>query len=188
MKGKAIIFSAPSGAGKTTIVQRLLTEIPELKFSISATTRSQRANEIPGKDYYFLDLEDFQTKAKSGAFLEWEEVYENTFYGTLRSEVDRIWSNGDHVIFDVDVKGGIRLKDAIGEEALSIFIKVPSVEILRDRLTKRNTEDATSLKRRIAKATQEMSEEGNFDEVIVNDDLDDAIESARRLIREFIDS
>ncbi len=186
MKGKAIIFSAPSGSGKTTIVRTLLTEIPSLSFSISATTRPKRPTEVDGRDYYFLSVSDFRNKILQDDLLEWEEVYAETFYGTLKSEVERIWNEGKHVIFDVDVKGGMNLKKSLGDQALSIFVKVSTVETLRERLVKRSTEDAETLEMRIKKAAAEMKEEVNFDQVILNEDLDVAIASAKQIVESFI--
>jgi len=187
MGGKAIIFSAPSGSGKTTIVRRLLDLIPSLTFSISATTRSMRANETHAIDYYFLSLDEFKSRIAKDEFLEWEEVYEGNFYGTLQSEVERVWAEGNHVIFDIDVQGGKKLKEKLGEKALSIFIKVPTIEILEKRLRERSTESEETLKMRVSKASQEMLEEKNFDRVIVNEFLEEAVEEARRTVEEFID-
>lgn len=188
MKGKAIIFSAPSGAGKTTIVHSLLDRIPSLRFSISATTRAKRPNEIDGRDYYFLSIAEFQKKIAEEDLVEWEQVYNDTFYGTLKSEIDRIWDEGNQVIFDVDVKGGIQLKEILQEQALSIFVKVKSPDILRKRLQKRNTESEAKLNERVDKAVVEMKEERNFDQVVVNDKLDEAIANAEQMVKSFIRS
>ena len=188
MKGKAIIFSAPSGAGKTTIVHSLLDRINSLRFSISATTRSKRPTEIEGRDYYFLSLNDFKQKKSQGELLEWEEVYQDTFYGTLKSEVERIWNEGNHVIFDVDVKGGLRLKRLLGNQALSIFVKVPNLETLKQRLNSRKTESEETLQMRVDKALIEMEDEINFDQVVVNDVLDDAISKAEGIVKDFINT
>lgn len=186
MSGKAIIFSAPSGAGKTTIVHSLLDRITNLRFSISATTRPKRSTEVDGRDYYFLSLTDFEKRREDGDLLEWEEVYEGVCYGTLKSEVERIWSDGNHVIFDVDVKGGIKLKSILGRKALSVFIKVQSVDVLRERLEKRNTESQAMLEERVSKAAIEMEEAIHFDKVIVNDELESAIQEAEDLVTTFI--
>ena len=186
MEGKAIIFSAPSGAGKTTIVHSLLDRLPHLRFSISATTRAKRPTEIDGRDYYFLSLEDFLEKKESHQLLEWEEVYKDTFYGTLKSEVERIWADGNHVIFDVDVKGGKRLKELLGKQALSVFVKVKGEEVLRERLKLRNTESEEVLNMRVSKAAEEMKEEIHFDEVVLNENLDSAIDEAELIVKKFI--
>ncbi|WP_035727289.1 guanylate kinase [Eisenibacter elegans] len=184
---KIIIFSAPSGSGKTTIVRHLLTQYPDrLGFSISACTRSQRPNEIDGKDYYFLTPEAFRTKIQEEAFVEWEEVYENSFYGTLKAEVERIWAQGKAVLFDVDVKGGISLKNYFGAQALSIFVKVPSVEVLAARLQERNTDSAESLQKRIDKFTYELGFADNFDKVIINEHLDQMLEEVSQLVVDFL--
>lgn len=188
-KGKAIIFSAPSGSGKTTIVQHLLTQNQDLEFSISACTRDKRGrSEVHGKDYYFLSPEDFKNKIDQDEFVEWEEVYAGNFYGTLKSEVQRIWDSGKHVIFDVDVKGGINLKKYFKDSALAIFVKVPSVEILKQRLNDRGTESDDSLSRRLFKAEFEMSFETQFDVTIINDDLERAKKEAEELVKAFIKS
>lgn len=186
MKGKAIIFSAPSGAGKTTIVHSLLDRIPSLRFSISATTRTKRPTEINGRDYYFHTSEEFESMQSSGELLEWEEVYEDTFYGTLKSEVERIWAEGNHVIFDVDVKGGKRLKKIFGEKAISIFVKVKDASVLKERLKMRNTESVEILNMRVSKASEEMKEEKYFDEVVLNENLDNAIDTAESIVKSFI--
>ena len=186
-QGRLIVFSAPSGSGKTTIVRHLLKqEALNLAFSISATSREKRGQEINGEDYYFLTAQEFKNQIKANAFLEWEEVYRDNFYGTLKSEIDRIWSEGKHVIFDVDVKGGISLKKYFGENALSIFVKVPDLETLKARLTDRNTESEESLSRRLYKAEFEMSFENQFDSTLVNDELPKALKKAEALVKLFL--
>lgn len=186
MPGKAIIFSAPSGSGKTTIVKHLLKNNPDLGFSISASTRDRRGRtEKNGQDYYFLSPLDFKKKIDNDEFVEWEEVYEGNFYGTLKSEIDRIWKEGKNVIFDVDVKGGIALKKYFGEKALSIFVKVPSLEILKERLHDRGTETPESLSRRLFKAQFEMSFQDQFDVVLVNENLEKSLAEAQRLYDDF---
>jgi guanylate kinase len=186
MARKAIIFSAPSGSGKTTIVKHLLQSNPDLGFSISASTRDKRGRtEQNGKDYYFLSPLDFKKKIDSNEFVEWEEVYEGNFYGTLKSEIERIWNEGKNVIFDVDVKGGLNLKKYFGENGLAIFVKVPSIEVLKDRLHDRGTEDPESLSRRLFKAQFEMSFQDKFDVVLVNENLKTSLAEAQRLYDEF---
>ena len=186
MEGKAIIFSAPSGSGKTTIVQHLLEKNPDLGFSISASTRDKRGRtEAHGKDYYFLTPEEFKKKIDSNEFVEWEEVYEGNFYGTLKSEIERIWGSGKNVIFDVDVKGGIALKNYFGDRALAIFVKVPSLEILKERLHDRGTESEESLSRRLFKAKFEMTFQDKFDKVLVNENLDHSLRQAQELYDAF---
>jgi len=186
-QGKAIIFSAPSGAGKTTLVRHLMgIEDLHLSFSVSATTRPMRDYEVDGKDYYFITPEDFLTRAKNGDFIEWEEVYTNQYYGTLYSEVERIWNNGGHVIFDLDVIGGLNLKKILGEKALSIFVKAPSVAVLEERLRKRSTESRAKIEQRVAKAQQEMDYEPRFDRVIVNEELEKALREAEDCVRQFL--
>jgi guanylate kinase len=185
--GKAIIFSAPSGAGKTTIVRHLMAcENLHLAFSVSATTREKRNYEIDGKDYYFISQDAFLTKAKNGEFIEWEEVYKGQYYGTLYSEVERIWGNGGHVIFDLDVVGGLNLKKILGDKALSVFVKAPSVAVLEGRLRKRSTESPEKIAQRVAKAQEEMAYESRFDCVIVNDDLQKALAEAEHRVRQFL--
>ena len=185
-KGKAIIFSAPSGAGKTTIVKRLLkTSIP-LSFSISACSRLKRGNEQDGIDYHFLSVSKFKNKIQENAFIEWEEVYENNFYGTLKSEVNNIWKRGKHVIFDVDVMGGISLKNYFKENSLSIFIEPPSLNVLFERLKKRATDDEKSLEKRMNKAESEISHKDKFDTIITNDQLEIAVSEAIQTIEKFI--
>lgn len=189
MAGKAIIFSAPSGSGKTTIVKHLLTNNPDLGFSISASTRDKRGRtEQHGKDYYFLTPDEFKKKIDNHEFIEWEEVYEGNFYGTLKSEIERIWSQGRNVIFDVDVKGGLNLKKYFGDKALAIFVKVPSLEVLKERLHDRGTESEESLSRRLFKAKFEMTFQDQFDVVLVNEKLDSSLEEAQRLYDEFKNS
>lgn len=184
--GKAIIFSAPSGSGKTTIVQHLLKNNSDLGFSISAATRDKRGRkEENGKDYYFLTPEEFKHKIDNNEFVEWEEVYAGNFYGTLKSEIERIWSQGKNVIFDVDVKGGINLKKYFEDKALAIFVKVPSLEILKERLKDRGTESEESLSRRVFKATFEMSFQDKFDVVLLNENLERSLEEAQRLFDGF---
>lgn len=186
MAGKALIFSAPSGSGKTTIVKHLLKNNPDLGFSISASTRDKRGRtEEHGKDYYFLTPEDFKRKIDNNEFIEWEEVYAGNFYGTLKEEIDRIWSEGRNVIFDVDVKGGINLKKYFGDKALAVFVKVPSIEVLKERLKERGTETEESLSRRIFKAKFEMTFQDKFDVVLVNEDLDKSLQEAQRLYDDF---
>ncbi|HHL52658.1 MAG TPA: guanylate kinase [Flammeovirgaceae bacterium] len=186
--GKAVIFSAPSGSGKTTIVRHLLKVIPGLEFSISACTRDKRGRtEQDGKDYYFLSVDEFKRKIDNGEFIEWEEVYPGNYYGTLKSEIARIWQAGKAVIFDVDVKGGVNLKNYFKEKALAVFVKVPSLEVLAERLRARGTEDEESLSERLYKAQFELQFEDRFDVTIVNDELPRALQEAEKLVREFLD-
>jgi guanylate kinase len=186
MKGRLIIISAPSGAGKTTIVRHLLASGLNLEFSVSATTRERRINETDGKDYYFLTVEEFRKRISNGDFTEWEEVYKDHYYGTLRMEIERIWANGNHVLFDVDVKGGISLKKIFGPDALSIFIKPPSVEELELRLLKRGTDTTEKIRMRVLKAEEEMKSAGKFDHVVINDNLEKAKKETYNLILNFI--
>lgn len=186
--GKLIVISAPSGAGKTSIVHHLLKNMLELSFSVSACSREKRDNETHGKDYYFLGVEGFQNKIKEDAFLEWEEVYENQYYGTLKSEIERIWSEGKTVIFDVDVIGGLNIKKQYPKECLSLFIMPPSVDVLRERLSGRGTESEAKLEMRLAKAEQEISKNQEFDKVILNDDFGIACEETMEAITNFINS
>ncbi len=181
-----MICSAPSGAGKTTLVRHLLATVPTLAFSISATSRPRRANEVDGVDYHFLSPEDFRERIAQGAFVEWEEVYPGRYYGTLRSEVERLWAQGRHIIFDVDVVGGLNLKARFGERALALFIQPPSLEVLAERLARRGTETAETLKVRVDKAAQELLAAPRFDAVVVNDDLDRACREAVALVRSFL--
>lgn len=187
-KGKLIIFSAPSGAGKSTIVQALLQKGYNLEFSISATSRLPRGNEKDGIEYYFLSPEEFKAKIKEEAFLEWEEVYENTFYGTLKSEVERICSKGSNIVFDVDVVGGINIKKMYGNQALSLFVQPPSVEELRNRLQNRGTDSAEKIAMRIAKAEKELAYAKEFDRVIVNDNLEQALQYTESALNEFLNN
>jgi guanylate kinase len=187
-KGKAIIFCAPSGSGKTTIVRHLIATNPKLGFSISACTRDKRGrSEENGKDYYFLTPEEFKQKIDNDEFIEWEEVYAGNFYGTLKSEIQRIWDSGKHVIFDVDVKGGLELKKYFGDRGLAIFVKAPSLEVLKERLKDRQTESENSISQRVFKAQFEMKFEDKFDVVLVNSDLEDSLEKASRLVNDFIE-
>lgn len=183
---KAIIFSAPSGAGKTTIVRHLLEKMPELAFSVSATNREKRSFETNGVDYYFLSVEEFLSHRENGDFLESEEVYEGLYYGTLKSEIERIWKEGKAVIFDVDVKGGLNLKKYFGDKALAIFVKPPSLEVLKERLTARSTETAESLTKRLDKAAFELSFEKQFDVTLVNKHLNTTFAEAETLANNFL--
>jgi guanylate kinase len=184
--GKLIIFSAPSGAGKTTIVHHLLTKIPELEFSISATTRDARGDEVDGKDYYFIGKEAFLHRIAHKEFVEFEEVYAGTFYGTLRSEIERIWAKGKTVIFDIDVEGGLHLKRKYGEQALAIFVQPPSLQVLIERLTGRGTDNSDKLRERITKAEKELNYAPQFDIILKNNDLNTACKEAEELVRKFL--
>lgn len=184
--GKLIIFSAPSGAGKSTIVNHLLKCYPTMEFSISACSRDPRGEEVHGKEYYFLGVDGFKTKIDEGAFVEWEEVYENNFYGTLKSELDRIWSKGGIAVFDIDVVGGVNLKQQFGDQALSVFVKPPSVEELEKRLRNRQTETEEKLQMRLAKAEKELTYAPKFDVVLENDILENALKTAEEIIEEFL--
>jgi guanylate kinase len=185
--GKLIIFSAPSGSGKTTIVKHLLAHNSNLGFSISACTRDKRGrNEENGKDYYFLTPEEFKQKIDNNEFVEWEQVYVGAFYGTLKAEIDRIWRLGKHVLFDVDVKGGLSLKKHYGDKALAIFVKVPSLEILEQRLRSRGTDSEESISRRLFKVKFEMSFENQFDVILVNEDLERTLVKAQLLVDDFL--
>jgi guanylate kinase len=187
MTGKMIIFSAPSGSGKTTIVKALLESGLPLEFSISATSRSPRAGETNGKDYYFLSADEFRKKIEKNEFIEWEEVYSNKFYGTFKSEITRIWNLDHHVIFDVDVVGGLNLKKIYGELALSVFIMPPSVEELDRRLRTRNTDAEEIIQQRVDKAIYELGFAKDFDIIIVNDKLEFATEKIKQIIKKFIE-
>ena len=187
MDNKVIIFSAPSGAGKSTIVNHILGLHPEIEFSISATSRAPRGQEQHGKEYYFFTADEFRQMIAEDKFVEHEEVYPGSFYGTLRSEVERIWAKGHVIVFDIDVQGGVNLKRIFGEQAFSIFIQAPSVEILRERLIGRATDTAEAIEKRVAKAASEMKfAAGKFDHVLVNDDLQTAFAEAERIIDEFL--
>ena len=183
---KLIIVAAPSGAGKTTIVHHLLRKFPELAFSVSATNRARRNHETDGVDYYFLSTDDFKRRVTEGAFLEYEEVYDDQYYGTLKSEIERLWDLGKCVIFDVDVKGATSIKKVYPDESLTIFIKPPSKEILFERLKNRKTETTESLKKRIARVTEELKYEDRFDKVVLNDDLEHAFLEAEKVVKDFI--
>jgi guanylate kinase len=183
---KVVIFCAPSGSGKTTIVKHLLGVFPQLAFSVSACTRNRRVNETDGKDYYFISHEEFKQRIDKGEFLEYEEVYGGNFYGTLKSEIERIWNNKQAVIFDVDVVGGVNIKQYFGDKALAIFVKPPSVEVLEQRLRYRSTETEETLQMRVEKAVRELEYESKFEHVILNDHLATALEKAETLVRNFL--
>ncbi len=186
-QGKLIVFSAPSGSGKTTIVRHLLKQKElNLEFSISATSREIRGEEIDGQDYYFLSFEEFKKKIKNDEFLEWEEVYRDNFYGTLKTEVERIWSHGKHVIFDIDVSGGLRIKRKFPAQTLAIFVKPPSIDELKIRLKNRKTESNDKINMRIAKASAELATAPLFDKVVINDTLEHALEESYDLVSNFI--
>jgi guanylate kinase len=187
-EGKLIIFSAPSGAGKTTIVHYLLKKIARLEFSISATTRKARGDEQEGRDYYFISKEDFLHRIAQKEFVEFEEVYAGTFYGTLRSEIERIWQKGKTVIFDIDVEGGLHLKRKYGEQALAIFVQPPSLEVLKQRLAGRGTDNSEKLKERFAKAEKELDYAPQFDVILKNHDLDIACNEAEKLVADFLNN
>ena len=188
-KGKLLVFSAPSGSGKTTIVRHLLAQ-PDLnlEFSISCTTRAPRGEEIDGKDYYFISWDDFKKHIKAEDFVEWEEVYTDNFYGTLKAEVERIWALGKHVIFDIDVAGGLRIKHKFPNETLAVFVKPPSVDELKRRLKQRSTESEDKINMRIAKASVELATAPQFDTIIKNYDLEVAKEEAYQLVKKFINT
>lgn len=183
---KVIIFSAPSGAGKSTVVGHLLKKYPFLEFSISATSRAPRGVEQNGKDYYFFSAEEFRRKIDAGDFVEYEEVYSGSYYGTLKSEVERIWNKGHIIVFDIDVKGGVNLKRLYGEHALSVFIRPPSVEVLRERLINRGTDSLEAIARRVAKAEEELTYAGKFDTVVTNNILSEALAEAEKAVENFI--
>lgn len=188
-EGKLIVFSAPSGSGKTTIVKHLLgLENLDLEFSISATSRKKRETEIDAKDYYFLSAEAFKNKIKNDEFLEWEEVYRDNFYGTLKTEVNRIWAKGKNVIFDIDVSGGLRIKRKFPNQTLAIFVKPPSIDELKIRLKKRKTESEDKINMRVAKASAELATAPLFDTIIINDTLELALDEAKTLVSNFLNS
>jgi guanylate kinase len=189
VKGKLIIFSAPSGSGKTTIVRHLLQKYPSLlAFSVSASTRERRGHEIDGKDYYFIPKKEFRQKIADNEFAEWEEVYAGNYYGTFKTEIERLWSEGKHVLFDVDVKGGLKLKEIYREKALAVFVKVSSEQEIIRRLSERGTETEKSLETRLGKVRYELSFEDKFDTTLVNDDLAETLEKAENLVLEFVAS
>lgn len=184
--GKLIIIAAPSGAGKTTVVKHILQQFPQLSFSVSATTRPIRQGETNGKDYYFLSEQEFKNRIANDEFVEWEMVYVGKYYGTLKSELQRVWNNNQHIIFDVDVEGGLHIKNKYPHNSLSIFINPPSLEVLKQRLTDRNTESEESLHERISKAEHELSFASQFDVVLTNDDLQLTFSKAEQLIKDFL--
>lgn len=188
-KGKLLIFSAPSGSGKTTLLNHVMANIPEMDFSVSATTRPPRGEEVNGREYYFLTMEDFKQRVGNGEFLEWEEVYPGRCYGTLLSVVEKMQEEGKHVAFDVDVCGGVNIKEHYGDRALSVFIQAPSVEVLRERLIKRGTDSMEEIESRVAKAEWEMEfAQGKFDRVIINDDLETAKREILETVTEFLNA
>lgn len=184
--GKAILFSAPSGCGKTTIIKELMQYFDCFDFSISATSRKPRGEEVDGRDYYFLSHDDFKARVDKGDFLEWEEVYQGTCYGTLKSEVERIWNNGKVIVFDVDVNGGKNIKRYFGSDALSVFVMPPSIEVLEQRLRSRGTDSEEAIVKRLGRSAEELKQAPHFDVTIVNDDLQRAINEAKQIIEKFI--
>ena len=189
MDNKVLVFSAPSGSGKSTIVNHILSIYPDsMEFSISATSRAPRGEEQHGREYYFLSADEFRKMIEEDKFVEFEEVYEGRFYGTLKSECERIWNAGHVIIFDVDVKGGVNLKKYFGDAALSIFIKAPSVEVLRERLIKRGTDSPEAIEERVAKAEEEMEYAPQFDYILVNDDLKTAFAESEKVVEDFLDN
>ena len=185
-QGKLIIFSAPSGAGKTTIVKNLLGKIKDLEFSISACSRKKRKNETNGIDYYFLKLDEFKKKIKDNEFIEWQQVYKDHYYGTLKTEIERIWAKGSNVIFDIDVVGGLNIKKIYKDKALAIFIMPPSLKHLEKRLKNRLTETSESIKKRLDKVNEELKYADKFDEIIINDDLKTAVDKAEKIVVEWL--
>jgi len=184
--GKMLVFTAPSGAGKTTIVRYLLSEYPELDFSISATTRKKRDYETQGRDYYFMSPEEFRYRAENDEFIEWEEVYEDQFYGTLKSEVQRLWDDEKHIVFDIDVRGATNIKKLYETDCMAVFVKPPSLEILIERLRNRKTESDASFAKRIKRVKREMQYENNFDKILVNDLLEVTLKEAEFLVEGFL--
>ncbi len=185
-KGKLLIFSAPSGSGKTTLVKYIMSQIDTLSFSISATSRKIRSNEVNGKDYYFLSVEDFKKKIANNEFVEWEEVYKDRFYGSLKSEVERIRNQGLHVVFDVDVVGGVNIKKLYGDVALSIFVMPPSLDALKQRLLGRGTDNTDDIQTRLDKAEYELTYSNKFDVIIINDNLEQAKKESLEIVGNFI--
>lgn len=186
MQGKLVIFSAPSGAGKTTIVHHLLDVFPQLEFSVSACSRPKRKGETHGVDYYFLTVDEFKEKIKNNEFVEWEEVYTDNYYGTLKSEIDRIWNKGSHIIFDMDVVGGLNLKERYKDLALSVFVMPPSIGHLERRLSSRETETPESIARRMGKAEKELKTANRFDKILLNDNLEKALKEAEAIVSDFL--
>jgi len=184
--GKMMIFTAPSGAGKTTIVRHLLKKYDDLAFSVSATTRAKRDHEEDGKDYYFLSAEEFKKNIKKEAFVEWEEVYKDQYYGTLKSEISRLWKDGKHIVFDIEVKGATNIKNMYGDQCLAIFVNPPSLEVLVERLKNRKTETEASLRRRIKRVKQEMTYQNSFDRILVNDLLEVTLKEAEVMTESYI--
>jgi len=188
MPGKLILFCGPSGSGKTTIVHHLLKNNPQLSFSVSATTRKKRDNETDGIDYHFLSVAEFKEKISRNEFIEWEEVYENGFYGTLKSEIEKIWKQNKVAIFDVDVEGGLKIKEQFGDKMLAVFVMPPSVDELRKRLHTRETETPESLKARVEKAEHELTYSLRFDKLLINDDREKACKKAQTLLDKFLNN
>ncbi len=186
LPGRLIVFTAPSGSGKTTIVKHILSRFPSACFSVSATTRAKRPHEVHGKDYYYLSIETFKSWIAMDAFVEWEEVYKGQYYGTLKSEIERITAAGHHVVFDVDVQGAMDIKHLYPEETMTVFIKVPSLDILEQRLRRRGVDNEESLKKRLDKAAYELTFEPRFDEVLINDELGDTLLQAEHIVQNFL--